>query len=195
MPNISGGDGIWGLRPPALNRRRASVLAPSNLDARTGRARTSPTNCLRATGSVGRGLWCARFSWRARLTESIEIVNMNQRDKLDLRKIFIPVSKLALESHWDFENCFKDPVSISILRFANRGCGRDISLFQRPAVSGPSLGYDPRPVAEIGADQFEIDIARAAPELTAIGAVTAADFGPRPYANAVGVRCPSRAGD
>jgi hypothetical protein len=41
-----------GLRPPALNRRRASVLAPSNSDARNNRARTSPTNRVTAIGSV-----------------------------------------------------------------------------------------------------------------------------------------------
>jgi len=68
-----------GLRPPALNRRRASVLAPFNSDARNNRARTSPTNCRMAIGSAGRGLWCARFSWRARLTEAGAIVNKNWR--------------------------------------------------------------------------------------------------------------------
>ena len=43
---------ILGLRPPAFNRRRASVLAPSNSNARNNRARTSPTNCRMATGPV-----------------------------------------------------------------------------------------------------------------------------------------------
>ena len=45
-------DGILGLRPPALNRRRASVLAPSNSAARNLRARKSPTNCRTAIGPI-----------------------------------------------------------------------------------------------------------------------------------------------